>query len=54
MAIPKRRKPSQREPVGVTKSIIIVYISEKGEATITDIREHLRSKKNIRNIKVIR
>ena len=54
MATRKRRKPNQKEPVGDTKSSIIVHISEKGEATITDIREYLRSEKNIRNIKVIR
>ena len=54
MAIRKRRKTSQREPIGDTKSSIIVHISEKEKATITDIREHLRSEKNIRNIKVIR
>jgi hypothetical protein len=54
MAVRKRRRPSQREPIGNTKSAIIIYISNRGEATITDIRSHLRNEENIRNIKVIR
>jgi hypothetical protein len=51
MAVSKRRRQSQREPKGVTKSKIIVYISDKGEVTITDIRTHLRNEKNIRNVR---
>ena len=54
MATRKRRRPSQREPVGNTKSEIVVYISNKEEATITDVRAYLRNEKNIRNIKVLR
>ena len=54
MATRKRRIPSQREPVGGTKSDIIVYISNNDLATITDIRGFLRTERNIRNIKVIR
>lgn len=54
MATRKRRMPSQREPVGNTKSEIVVYISNGDGATITDIRAYLRNEKNIRNIKVLR
>ena len=54
MATRKRRMPSQREPVGNTKSEIVVYISNGDRATITDIRAYLRNEKNIRNIKVLR
>jgi hypothetical protein len=54
MATRKRRIPSQREPVGNTKSEIVVYISNGDGATITDIRAYLRNEKNIRNIKVLR
>ncbi len=54
MATRKRRMPSQKEPVGNTKSEIVVYISNGDGATITDIRTYLRNEKNIRNIKVLR
>lgn len=54
MAMRKRRKPSQREPVGNTKSEIIVYLANNEDATITDLRRYLRNEKNIRNIKVVR
>ena len=54
MVTRKRRMPSQREPVGNTKSEIVVYISNDDRATITDIRAYLRNEKNIRNIKVLR
>ena len=54
MAVRKRRRPSQREPVGNTKSDIVVYISNREETTITDIRSYLRTEKNIRNVKVLR
>lgn len=54
MATRKRRMPSQKEPVGNTKSEIVVYISNDDGATITDIRAYLRNEKNIRNVKVLR
>jgi len=54
MAVRKRRRPSQKEPVGSTKSEIIVYIANNENSTITDIRRYLRNEKNIRNIKVVR
>ena len=54
MTTRKRRRPSQREPIGNTKSDIVVYISNNDEATITNIRAYLRNEKNIRNIKVLR
>jgi len=54
MAIRKRRRPSQKEPIGNTKSEIIVYIANNENSTITDIRKYLRNEKNIRNIKVVR
>ncbi|MGP6207907.1 hypothetical protein ACNF42_07780 [Cuniculiplasma sp. SKW3] len=54
MATRKRRMPSQREPVGNTKSEIVIYVSNNDGATITDIRAYLRKEKNIRNVKVIR
>jgi len=54
MAVRKRRRPSQKEPVGSTKSEIIVYIANNENSTITDIRRYLRIEKNIRNIKVVR
>lgn len=54
MATRKRRRPSQREPVGNTKSEIVIYISNNDISTITDIRAYLRNEKNIRNIKVLR
>ncbi|MGP6220505.1 hypothetical protein [Caldiplasma sukawensis] len=54
MATRKRRMPRQREPVGNTKSEIVIYVSNNNKATITDIRAYLRKEKNIRNIKVIR
>lgn len=54
MATRKRRMPSQREPVGNTKSEIVVYISNGDGVTITDIKAYLRNEKNIRNIKVLR
>ena len=54
MATRKRRRPSQREPIGNTKSDIVVSISNNDEATITNIRAFLRNEKNIRNIKVLR
>ena len=54
MAVRKRRRPSQKEPVGSTKSEIIVYIANNESSTITDIRRYLRIEKNIRNVKVVR
>jgi len=54
MAVRKRRRPSQKEPVGSTKSEIIVYIANNENSTITDIRRYLRIERNIRNIKVVR
>jgi hypothetical protein len=54
MVVRKQRKPSQREPIGNTKSEIIVYIANNETSTITDIRRHLRDEKNIRNVKVVR
>jgi len=54
MVVRKRRRPSQKEPVGNTKSEIIVYIANNETSTITDIRRYLRNEKNIRNIKVVR
>lgn len=56
MAMRKRRRPSQREPAGNTKSEILLYLANNGDVTVTiaDIRRYLRNEKNIRNIKVIR
>ena len=54
MATRKKRAPRDREPVGNTKSEIVVYISNNDMATITDIRAYLRKEKNIRNVKVLR
>ena len=54
MAVRKRRRPSQKEPIGITKSEIIVYIANNENSTITDIRRYLRIERNIRNIKVVR
>jgi hypothetical protein len=52
MASRKKRKQGQKEPKGITKSEIIVYIANKGETTITDIKTHLKSEKNIGNKKI--
>jgi len=54
MAVRKRRRPSQKEPIGSTKSEIVVYIANNENSMITDIRRYLRNEKNIRNIKVVR
>jgi len=54
MASRKKRKQGQKEPIGNTKSEIIVYIADKGETTITDIKTYLLSEKNIRNKKNIK
>ena len=54
MANRKKRRPIQREPIGNTKSEILIYIANNDNATITDIRRYLRNERNIRNIKVIR
>ena len=54
MASRKKRKQGQKEPKGITKSEIIVYIANKGETTITDIKTHLKSEKNIGNKKNIK
>ena len=50
----KRRRPSQKEPVGKTKSQILVYIANKGNCSMTDIRGYSRDSLNIRNQKVVR
>jgi len=54
MASRKKRKQGQKEPIGNTKSEIIVYIADKGETTITDIKTYLLSEENIRNKKNIK
>lgn len=50
----RRRMPSQREPVGRTKSEILLYIVDNPKASLTNIREYLRNRLNIRNQKVVR
>ncbi len=50
----KKRKAGQKDPLFDTKSSIIVFIAEKENVTIADIREYLRNEKNIKNIKNIR
>jgi len=54
MAVRKRRRPIQREPIGMTKSEVIIYIANNESSTITDIRRYLRNEKNIRNVKGVR
>jgi DNA-binding HxlR family transcriptional regulator len=54
MATRKRRRPSQKEPVGRTKSEILLFISDNPKASLTDIRSNLKTSFNIRNPKTIR
>jgi len=49
----KRRNPSQREPIGKTKSQILLYIVNNQNCTMTDIRRYSKDNLNIRNKKGI-
>ena len=50
----KRRMPNQKEPIGKTKSLILVYVANNPNCTMTDIRGYSRDDLNIRNPKGIR
>lgn len=50
----RKRKPSQKEPVGKTKSELLLYVVDNPKASLTDIRGFLRNDMNIRNVKVVR
>jgi hypothetical protein len=50
----RQRTQSQKEPVGKTKTYIILYLAEFNSATYQDIRSHLTTTHNIRNNAVIR
>lgn len=54
MAKRRRRNQSQKEPVGRTKSEILLFIANKPKVSLTDIRSYLRTEMNIRNPKVVR
>lgn len=50
----RRRMPSQKEPIGKTKSEILLFIANNQNCMLTDIRTFLRDNLNIRNQKGIR
>ena len=54
MAKRRRRNQSQKEPIGRTKSEILLFIADKPNVSLTDIRSYLRTEMNIRNPKVVR
>ena len=54
MAGRKKRNSSQREPIGKTKSQILLFIADREKCDYTEIREYLRSSLNVRNQKGIR
>lgn len=50
----RSRARGEREPAGRTKAAILLYLTEHGESTFTEIREHLLDRHNIRSQKDIR
>lgn len=50
----KTRARGEREPTGRTKSAILLYLSDNGERTFTEIREHLQERHNIKSSKDVK
>lgn len=50
----KKRERGEREPAGAVKAAIILYLSDNGERTFTEIRNHLRDRYNIVTGRIVR
>lgn len=50
----KSRSRGDKEPVGRTKAVILLFLADRGESTFTELREHLAENYNIRNPKDLR
>jgi hypothetical protein len=50
----RTRARGDREPKGKTKSAILLFLTDNGECTFTQIREHLREQYNIKSTKDVK
>lgn len=50
----RTRARGDREPKGKTKSAILLFLAENGEATFTDVRVHLQEQYNIKSTKDVK